>query len=43
MEQGLKQKTLQERPGLSRQDVAQIDHDAGDPRVSVLKTITQAL
>jgi transcriptional regulator with XRE-family HTH domain len=43
IEQGLKQKELQERTGLSQKYLSQIENDAVDPRVSVLKKIAQAL
>jgi transcriptional regulator with XRE-family HTH domain len=43
IDQGLKQKDLQERTGLSQKYLSQIENDAVDPRVSVLKKIAQAL
>jgi transcriptional regulator with XRE-family HTH domain len=43
IEQGLKQKELKERTGLSQKYLSQIENDAVDPRVSVLKKIAQAL
>jgi transcriptional regulator with XRE-family HTH domain len=43
IDQGLKQKELKERTGLSQKYLSQIENDAVDPRVSVLKKIAQAL
>jgi transcriptional regulator with XRE-family HTH domain len=43
IDQGLKQKELQARTGLSQKYLSQIENDAVDPRVSVLKKIAQAL
>ena len=43
IEQGLLQKDLQERTGLSQKYLSQIENDAVDPRASVLKRIAHAL
>ena len=43
IEQGWKQKDLQARTGLSQKYLSQIENDAVDPRVSVLKKIARAL
>ena len=43
IEQRMKQKDLQERTGLSQKYLSQIENDAVDPRVSILKKIAQAL
>jgi transcriptional regulator with XRE-family HTH domain len=43
IEQGLMQKDLRERTGLSQKYLSQIENDAVDPRASVLKRIAKAL
>jgi len=40
---GLKQKDLQEKTGLSQKYLSQIENDAVDPRVSILRRIALAL
>ncbi len=43
IEQGLKQKDLQEKTGLSQKYLSQIENDAVDPRVSIVRKIAMAL
>lgn len=43
IEKGWKQKDLQEHTGLSQKYLSQIENDAVDPRVSILRKIAIAL